>query len=663
MHGCSSAHASRRAPPSSSRAPATLPPLPPCVPQAQSSVPIDEPLFQPFPPEVVFSGYEPHEVCEATLRLRNNDKVRWPAARRRTHAASLGTAGSTTRGAAGRVGSARGARSMWLQAAPESGNRLCLLPAPTQVARRVRVEACDSAYFSVRPAGRAGSVADTPAADASESSKVAPGMEVAYAVTFRPDSIEDAQAALLVATERERFAVPLVAVGAAPALDLPDAIAMREVPPVRAAAQQPVLVRNVGGAPGGFSLAASGPFTVAPARGHLAPGETLQAVVTFTPAAAGRWEGELQVVYEGSGRSTYTQLAGEGRELPVGLSAEAVDFFPAHLGRLSQKSVWVVNDSDRAVTFAFKQRPAAQLDADAAAAAMLAAASGGSSSATGDWGSGSGAAEALGGGGLASAGGNSSTSVGDDALAKDTDPGGAPQHLSTGSRPDTGASASTASGSGSSVLADATLAAARAARRAARDATTAAAVAAFESPHFAAFPPCGMVPPGGRAEVVLQFAPDHARPFEATAYVELDGREARLPLVLRGRGLGAVARFTYDSLDVGDAFVNTLHQYTLELVNRGKVDAEFSLQHSHTRWVVGSQFQGPASVRRTELRVVCLTRACAHARSDGHSRFAATMGLHHPSCPPQPGRTCCPPGLAPNSALSRSMARSRPARW
>jgi hypothetical protein len=44
--------------------------------QVQSTVPLDEPLFQPFPAEVVFAGYRPFEPYEATLTLRNNDKAR-----------------------------------------------------------------------------------------------------------------------------------------------------------------------------------------------------------------------------------------------------------------------------------------------------------------------------------------------------------------------------------------------------------------------------------------------------------------------------------------------------------------------------------------------------------------------------------------------------------
>ncbi len=34
-----------------------------------------EPLFQPFPPEIIFKGYQPYESYEVNLTLRNNDKV------------------------------------------------------------------------------------------------------------------------------------------------------------------------------------------------------------------------------------------------------------------------------------------------------------------------------------------------------------------------------------------------------------------------------------------------------------------------------------------------------------------------------------------------------------------------------------------------------------
>lgn len=47
-----------------------------CAAQIECAVNVDEPIFQPFPPEVVFSDYLEFEKYDLLLCLRNNDKVR-----------------------------------------------------------------------------------------------------------------------------------------------------------------------------------------------------------------------------------------------------------------------------------------------------------------------------------------------------------------------------------------------------------------------------------------------------------------------------------------------------------------------------------------------------------------------------------------------------------
>ncbi|CAG5135279.1 unnamed protein product, partial [Candidula unifasciata] len=42
--------------------------------QKFSKVHIDEPMFQPFPSEIYFQNFQPFEVYEVPLTLRNNDK-------------------------------------------------------------------------------------------------------------------------------------------------------------------------------------------------------------------------------------------------------------------------------------------------------------------------------------------------------------------------------------------------------------------------------------------------------------------------------------------------------------------------------------------------------------------------------------------------------------
>ena len=46
---------------------------------------------------------------------------------------------------------------------------------------------------------------------------------------------------------------------------------------------------------------------------------------------------------------------------------------------------------------------------------------------------------------------------------------------------------------------------------------------------------------------------------------------------IKGVGVGPMAVFSYDVLDVGDTFVNAVHQYEVELMNRGEIEAEFRL--------------------------------------------------------------------------------------
>ena len=36
---------------------------------------IEEPLFQPFPSDIVFQNFNPFETYQVPLQLRNNDKV------------------------------------------------------------------------------------------------------------------------------------------------------------------------------------------------------------------------------------------------------------------------------------------------------------------------------------------------------------------------------------------------------------------------------------------------------------------------------------------------------------------------------------------------------------------------------------------------------------
>ena len=174
----------------------------------ESIVPLEEPLFQPSPPEVVFDAFEPHEKYTTVLRFRNNDKVN----------------------------------------------------------RRLKVLKIDSTVFTVEP----------PKGATNGSSKVAPGMEVAYKITFTPRNNQDYSCELVCLSEREKFLVSISARGPRACFEFPDGVDFG-LQPVRADAQEAFLLRNTGNAGGRFTLSVPPPYAVTPTDGYLAAGGSMQA--------------------------------------------------------------------------------------------------------------------------------------------------------------------------------------------------------------------------------------------------------------------------------------------------------------------------------------------------------------------------------------------------
>jgi hydrocephalus-inducing protein len=465
------------------------------------------------------------------------------------------------------------------------------------------VQPLDSSCFSVQRLYLAGQV---------EGSKVAAGMEAIYKVTFKPESIDSYEQQLVVKTEREQFLVPLLAVGAAAALDLPDNITLPATP-VHKPVRRSLLVSNVGNKADKFQLATSSScFTVNPSYGRLAPYETLQLVLEFTPNTVGEHDAELEVVYEESGRATFTALKGSGVALPVGVSDSVVAFLPTYMSRLSHRSFKVVNGSDACIQFSIQAQPSAQSDLVASCAALMAVQrtavplTGTISLSTKD--------------AIASAHGFKAVRAGlsTSRAAMQLENEQEQLHLNEGTSLQLSALAMNGTdelqADDELLLQDKQLAEVRHTKRARRAIATDKQL--FSNPYFAVFPAEGAVNPHSELEVTVQFAPDSAQDCEATAWVQLQGVAERLPVKLTGQGLGAQVVFSYDVLDIGEAFVNTQHQYDVELLNKGKVEAQWSLQPCNTRF--GSKFTFspetgvlPAGARqniRVQLLSDCLGR-------------------------------------------------------
>lgn len=511
------------------------------------------------------------------------------------------------------------------------------------------MEPLDSSFFRVQR---------VPAPKQAEGSKIAAGIEAVFRVTFSPDSRGSYEQQLVVATDRERFLVPVLAVGAAAVLDLQDSLDLPAAAAKKTSSHS-FWVRNVGRAAGSFQLSTSSTcFAVKPSHGELQPDEALQLTVEFTPAAPGPHEGELEVLYDGSSRSSFTVLRGLGQQLDVGLSIgqQALQLPKACMGKLSQRSFTVYNRSSSVVAWSIHQQPSAEAEAGEAIAALLSmqqpsslhaaasisgqlvpvphdqASSSSSSSKARALRSLSSHRITLSSAGSSSSRGSVASSQCSSgniraqqsfsqaaAAVLDDVPEGSCAfqqqqqqqcRLSTGSSDDDSSMVSD-----SSLLGQQQLTALRQAKRARRD--VCADKQLFSSPHFAVFPPEGSVNPYSEQEVIVQFSPDSAGSFATLAWVDIQGLGQRLPLQLQGEGQGPIVVLRYgDVLNIGEAFVNMEQHYELELLNRGKVDACWTLQHSHTR--LGSKFSfspdsgllavGQGQVVKATLLSECLGR-------------------------------------------------------
>ncbi|CAG9464033.1 unnamed protein product [Pedinophyceae sp. YPF-701] len=431
--------------------------------QVDCAVPLDRPIFQPFPPEFVFHSYEAFKTYEGILRLRNNDRV----------------------------------------------------------ARRIKVVPPESPYFTVK---RIQSKAQE------LSGKVASGMDVCYKVEFRPESADDYSYDLVVCTEREKFLVPISCVGQRPALEIPDVVEFDRAP-CKARQTRAIQIINTGQRNAHFSLHTEPPFSVHPALGHLAVGESLQVEASFVPTHAGdEIVGLLEVRYDDSGFASVTRLVGSAEEVDVGPSVQEVTLLPTYMDRQSQRTFVIHNRSETTATFRLQQY--AEDDDDAHASALL--------------------SESL----FSVPGAGAATSP---AIA------GAEELSGTSEDED-------------AVLESATMASTRAMKRQRREVLLHRHC--FSHPSFDVHPLQGQVWPGGEVEVTVRFLPDRQDKFEATMFLDITGRAERIPIELSGEGLGPKVVFSYDVLDVGDTFIYTVHQYELELHNRGDIAAQYDILES-----------------------------------------------------------------------------------
>ncbi|XP_073461747.1 hydrocephalus-inducing protein homolog [Aquarana catesbeiana] len=345
--------------------------------------------------------------------------------------------------------------------------------------------------------------------------KVAPGMPSTFRIQFTPEENKDYFHQVICITEREKFVVPIQAIGARAVLDFPDEFSF-QVCPVKYNSQKTLLVRNIGNRQACFQLLTERPFSVEPLSGTLDIGDSMQVTVEFQPLEVGDHKKFLLIHYD-TGEHICVSLHGAATDINVRLDKNSLTIEKTFSSLTNQRTVTIFNRSDIITHFQWKELATRQ-EEEAQRQRFCSD--------------------------LKMEEEGETDRFLEECRADPT----LRERLSLLSR--------TFYNRKKMVETDSML---------------------FSDSVFHIEPVEGDVWPNSSVQVTVLFKPQTAKIYQRTVYCDITGREARLPLRIRGEGLGPKLVFSFDQLDIGKVFVGSSHSYEVVLTNQGAIDGIFSL--------------------------------------------------------------------------------------
>ncbi|XP_068458365.1 hydrocephalus-inducing protein homolog isoform X2 [Clinocottus analis] len=378
-----------------------------------------------------------------------------------------------------------------------------------KVPRKVKVEHQESEYFHV-------------VGPEDARSRVAPGLSTAFTVFFAPQENRDYHYRLVCVTDRERFEVPVRAIGPRAILDFRDEFHL-PVCPVKATTEKTQLITNIGNCKAKFKLDTQSPFSVTPSCGTLDVGENMQVTVDFNPMTVGVHSQELLLHYH-TGEDVYIELHGTCEELKIQLEAETVLLNRTYVSFASVCTVSLTYKSEIPLKYYWTTWPSLQEEA----LSLLRETS-----------------ELP----LKELEGQREQLL----VQCESDPG-AIHRLPLLSR----------------ALQERRSQAVKDYRLALSHSCTTVEPAEGEI-----WPKC----PG---QFNIVFKPEEAKLYQQTIYCDITGREARLPLTIKAEGVGPNLYLIYELIDMQNVFIGEKDFYEVQFDNKGLIDAPFRLSSPDT---------------------------------------------------------------------------------
>lgn len=391
------------------------------------------------------------------------------------------------------------------------------------VARRVQLEPPSSHFFTLSAVHHGHNA----------SNKVAPGMEVKYTLTFKPESSADYNCDLICTTEREQFVIPVRARGARAKLDYPSRIDF-PCAPVNFPSSHPFLLRNYGPRATSFSLKPPAGFTVSPSEGHIEVGESINVTLVFTPSNEGKFAGELWINLD-DGVCMSALLYGTSKSVDVSLEMSQLECPSTYIQLTSMKTLRLFNRSEIPIEFNWRNNRTRE-EEDVRRKAQL---------------------RVL-------------------AIAEEQERANIESRMDVDESEDDGMSEpSDDEDKVNFRRMRAEQAVTRKYRKLRHDLEE--QDLAFTHEDFAIEPLSGEIYPNGQMEITVTFTPKAVKFYSTSVYCDVTGSTHRLPLQLGGEGIGPKAVFGFETLDIGDVYVNAVHRYEVTLQNVGEIAAEYQL--------------------------------------------------------------------------------------
>ncbi|NXA71691.1 HYDIN protein, partial [Thryothorus ludovicianus] len=347
---------------------------------------------------------------------------------------------------------------------------------------------------------------------------VPPGTSARVRIHFTPHEYKDYFHELICTTGTERIVVPIRAFCARAILDIPDQLDFSECP-VKYTTQKTLLIQNVGNLEAHYQLSTQSPFSVVPAMGTLGPGDTVQVTVGFHPLTLGDHSGSLVVFNNTDEKSSHINLRGEAVDVNIGLSTNSVEIEKTFITMANHTTMFIENKSNITAHFQWKIFPTEEdEDEEKRSECYLL---------------------------------EPSKQVWLQNYRKEKriekKRGFCEDH--------TALLRNKVQEEMAQVQGDPML---------------------FFDDMFSIEPIEGEIGPNCSAEIKVTFKPVRAVKYCTMAYCNISGRESRLPLHLRGEGQGPLVELNNDTLNLGNIFRGTAHDYEVELINKGAIHALFT---------------------------------------------------------------------------------------